>query len=187
MKWLVIVASLALASMSAAWCAPSTARARQATSVSAGSRSTSHKKSSRRRSSRRKPGQKAPTADRISEIQSALSNGGYYRGDPNGKWDSNTVAAVQKFQSANGIGPSGKLDAPTLQKLGLGSPIAGVSAPRPVVPPSCCSVSPSAPVVKADKSASSCCSVAPAPGQPPSTPPAAAPAPGSSAAAPDHH
>lgn len=76
----------------------------------------------------------APTPDRISEIQSALTRGGYYKGDPNGKWDSDTVAAMQKFQSANGLDSTGKLDAPTLQKLGLGSDIAGVSAPRPVVP-----------------------------------------------------
>jgi hypothetical protein len=79
--------------------------------------------------------QKAPTADRVSEIQSALARGGYYQGDANGKWDSNTVAAVQKFQSANGIEANGKLDAPTLQKLGLGSDIAGVSAPKPTTAP----------------------------------------------------
>jgi peptidoglycan hydrolase-like protein with peptidoglycan-binding domain len=79
-------------------------------------------------------GQKAPTADRISEIQTALSRDGYYQGDPTGKWDSNTVAALQKFQSTHGIDADGKLDAPTLQKLGLGSDIAGVSAPKPVVP-----------------------------------------------------
>jgi len=50
------------------------------------------------------------------------------------KWDSNTVAAMQKFQSANGLDPSGKLDATSLQKLGLGSGIAGVSAPRHQLP-----------------------------------------------------
>jgi len=93
----------------------------------------------------RQPSQKAPTADRISEIQSALARGGYYPGDPNGKWDSNTVAAVEKFQSANGIDSNGKLDAPTLQKLGLGSDIAGVSAPKRVTPPSCCSTTPAVP------------------------------------------
>jgi hypothetical protein len=91
------------------------------------------------------PKQKAPTPDRISEIQSALSRGGYYQGEPNGKWDGNTVAAVEKFQSANGMEGSGKLDAPTLQKLGLGSDIAGVSAPKPVTPrpPTSQSASPS--------------------------------------------
>ena len=88
---------------------------------------------------------KGPTSERITEIQSALARGGYYKGDPSGKWDSGTVAALQKFQSANNIDASGKLDAPTLQKLGLGSDIAGVAAPRPVVPAACCSAANVAP------------------------------------------
>ena len=82
---------------------------------------------------------KGPTPERITQIQSALARGGYYKGDPSGKWDSDTVAAVQRFQSANNIDATGKLDAPTLQKLGLGSDIAGVAAPRQVVPKVCCS------------------------------------------------
>jgi peptidoglycan hydrolase-like protein with peptidoglycan-binding domain len=101
------------------------------------SKPASHKKKHHEvSSSRRQPYQKAPTSDRITEIQTALARGGYYQADPNGKWDSTTVAAVEKFQSAHGIDADGKLDAPTLQKLGLGSDIAGVSAPRPPVPPS---------------------------------------------------
>jgi peptidoglycan hydrolase-like protein with peptidoglycan-binding domain len=91
------------------------------------------------------PSQKAPTADRITEIQSVLARDGYYQGNPTGKWDTNTVAAMQKFQSDNGIEANGKLDAPTLQKLGLGSDIAGVSAPKPVTSPACCSETPSSP------------------------------------------
>ena len=75
-----------------------------------------------------------PTPERITQIQTALARGGYYKGDPTGKWDADTVAAVQKFQSANNIDATGKLDAPTLQKLGLGSDIAGVAAPKTVVP-----------------------------------------------------
>jgi len=101
---------------------------------------TAHKTSTTRRRRRRRtsgkfvPRQKAPTPERISEIQTALSHGGYYQGDPTGKWDASTVSALQKFQTANGIEPTGKLDAPSLQKLGLGSDIAGVSAPRPPAP-----------------------------------------------------
>jgi peptidoglycan hydrolase-like protein with peptidoglycan-binding domain len=83
---------------------------------------------------RRQPSQKAPTADRISEIQSALARDGYYQGDPNGKWDAGTVSAMQRFQSQHGLDANGKIDALTLQKLGLGSDIAGVSAPRPITP-----------------------------------------------------
>jgi Putative peptidoglycan binding domain len=94
------------------------------------------KKSKRKsRATSRGPTQKAPTADRISEIQSALARSGYYKGDPTSKWDADTVAALEKFQSANGLEPSGKLDAPSLQKLGLGSEIAGVSSPKSLLPP----------------------------------------------------
>jgi hypothetical protein len=90
----------------------------------------------KKRVASRTPVQKAPTPERISEIQSALARGGYYQNDPNGKWDGDTVGALQKFQSANGLEPTGKLDALSLQKMGLGSEIAGVSAPRPIVHPS---------------------------------------------------
>ena len=77
------------------------------------------------------PIQKAPTTDRIEEIQTALSREGYYHGDPTKKWDSTTQDAMRHFQEDHGMSGSGRLDATTLQKLGLGSDIAGVSAPRP--------------------------------------------------------
>jgi hypothetical protein len=115
---------------------------REASSSSASSKSKSTKKKKRTRRSRRRSTRmrlpKAPTPARISEIQSALARGGYYEADPNGKWDAKTVAAVRRFQSDNNLDATGKLDAPTLQKLGLGSDIAGVSAPKPIVPASCC-------------------------------------------------
>lgn len=143
MKWLTIAASLwfgcvpapAAFARGAAGATLSARGAREAGSSSLSNAAA--KKSSRkhRRHTQREHLQKAPTPDRISEIQSALTRAGYFQGDPTGKWDSNTVGAVQKFQSANDIDPTGKLDAPTLQKLGLGSDIAGVSAPRVVAPP----------------------------------------------------
>jgi peptidoglycan hydrolase-like protein with peptidoglycan-binding domain len=90
---------------------------------------SSGKKGARR--SRRQPGQKAPTKDRVSEIQSALAKDGSYSGEPNGKWDDSTVTAMKKYQAAHGLNPTGKLDARTLQKLGLGGTTAGVAAPVP--------------------------------------------------------
>jgi len=128
-KYLAIAAILF-----AAW-SPEFAFPQQA--ASSGSSASAKKKTvSKKHHSRREPTQKAPTAARISEIQSALARNGYYQGEPNGKWDSNTVAAMQKFQSGNGLEASGKLNALSLQKLGLGSSIAGVGAPRPVQPAS---------------------------------------------------
>jgi len=82
------------------------------------------------KSSGRQRGQKAPTNDRISEIQTALAKNGSYAGTPNGKWDDSTVSAVKKYQAAHGLNPTGRLDAATLQKLGLGSATAGVAAPQ---------------------------------------------------------
>lgn len=82
-----------------------------------------------RHSRRRQPGQKAPAPERVSEIQQALAKDGSFAGTPNGKWDASTVDAMKKFQVGHGLNPTGKLDAPTLQKLGLGSKTAGVAAP----------------------------------------------------------
>ena len=83
------------------------------------------------RKSRKQPGQKAPTMDRINEIQTALAKDGSFRGTSTGKWDSETADAMRRFQVAHGLKPNGKLDAPTLQRLGLGSQIAGVAKPTP--------------------------------------------------------
>jgi peptidoglycan hydrolase-like protein with peptidoglycan-binding domain len=113
----------------------------QSTSDSAAKSSSSHstssakkKTASKKHHTHREPTQKAPTPARITEIQTALEHRGYYQGNPNGKWDSTTVAAMQKFQSDNALESSGKINALSLQKLGLGSSIAGVSAPKPVQP-----------------------------------------------------
>jgi len=97
-------------------------------------RSTAHSSSHKRKSSRstrRERGQQAPTPERITEIQQALAKGGSYTGTPSGKWDDSTEEAMRKFQESHGLNPTGKLDARSLQQLGLGSQITGVAAPRP--------------------------------------------------------
>jgi peptidoglycan hydrolase-like protein with peptidoglycan-binding domain len=96
---------------------------------------TTSGKSSKGKKSRTKKvkGQQAPTPERISEIQEALASKGAFSGTPNGVWDDSTADAVKKFQTSHGLTPTGKLDALTLQKLGLGSETSGVAPP--VVPP----------------------------------------------------
>jgi len=89
-------------------------------------------KSSKKRRSRPRA-QTAPTPERIREIQSALARHGYYQGDPTGKWDAKSAAAMRNFQQASGLTPTGKFDALSLQKLGLGSPTAGAAPPRATV------------------------------------------------------
>jgi peptidoglycan hydrolase-like protein with peptidoglycan-binding domain len=99
------------------------------TSARSGASSKTGKRTSSR--SRRQPGQKAPTSDRVIEIQSALAKDGSFAGTADGKWDDETAAAMRKFQASHGLNPTGRLDARTLQKLGLGSQTAGVAAPTP--------------------------------------------------------
>lgn len=103
---------------------------KKASSKSSASHSSSTKKKKKRHVARREPTQKAPTADRVTEIQGALQREGFYQGEPSGKWDAGTQDAMRRFQESRGMTGTGKLDASSLQKLGLGSDIAGVSAPR---------------------------------------------------------
>jgi peptidoglycan hydrolase-like protein with peptidoglycan-binding domain len=100
-------------------------------STTAKSTHSSSSKSSHKKKTTRVKGQAAPTPERISEIQEALAKKGVLTNAPSGKWDDSTVEAMKKFQSTNGLTPSGKLDALTLQKLGLGSETAGLAAPTP--------------------------------------------------------
>jgi peptidoglycan hydrolase-like protein with peptidoglycan-binding domain len=102
----------------------------------------------KRRSSKRKSrvkGQSAPTSDRIKEIQTALQKDGSYEGQPTGKWDAATIDAMKKYQDKIGVTPTGKIDAVSLNKLGLGSDTAGKGAP---VPAATSSVSPADPPTK---------------------------------------
>lgn len=98
------------------------------------STSTTAKKKRVSSKSKRKPkvkGQAAPTPDRIKEIQTALQKDGSYQGEPTGKWDAATTEAMKKYQDKNGFSPTGKIDALSLNKLGLGSGTAGKGAPVP--------------------------------------------------------
>ena len=93
--------------------------------------STAAKKKKRAASKRKAKGQTAPTPDRIREIQTALQKDGSYEGEPTGKWDDATTEAMKKYQDKNGIPSTGKIDALTLNKLGLGADTAGKGAPLP--------------------------------------------------------
>ena len=106
-------------------------------------KSTASSKSKRKKRPAKPKGQKAPTADRIKEIQAALQKDGSYQAEPNGRWDDATIEAMKKYQDKNGISPTGKIDALTLNKLGLGSETAGKGAPVPAA-----SSSPAAPPLR---------------------------------------
>ena len=132
------VKRLALALLAAAVCsagaleaAATTPRARKAGLSAKTANATAGKPKKSKRRAKRERGQKAPTAERIAEIQKALAQDGSYSGTPTGKWDARSVEAMKQFQAAHGLNPTGKLDAHSLQKLGMGSDVAGVAAPLP--------------------------------------------------------
>ena len=109
--------------------------------------STTAKKKKASSKSKRKPkvkGQAAPTPDRIREIQTALQKDGSYQGEPTGKWDAATMDAMKKYQDKIGVSPTGKIDAVSLNKLGLGSETAGKGAPVPAASSSATPADPSA-------------------------------------------
>jgi hypothetical protein len=56
---------------------------------------------------------------------------GSFNGEPIRKWDAATMGAMKKYRNKNGISPTGKFDAASLNKLGLGSDRAGKGAPVP--------------------------------------------------------
>ena len=140
----LILAALAVGSLTlpAAFAVQTTTTARKTTrkpatgTVSSKTATGTTKKSSKTgkvssKKGKRVKGQAAPTTDRINEIQGALARNGAYAGEPSGKWDDSTAEAMKKFQAAHGLNPTGKMDALTLQKLGLGSETAGMGVPTP--------------------------------------------------------
>lgn len=57
----------------------------------------------------------------VKEIQTKLKNWGYYTGSIDGVYGSQTLAAVKKFQSKNGLTADGIAGSSTLQALGITS------------------------------------------------------------------
>lgn len=84
---------------------------------------TSKKTSSKSRSSRRPPRrvtQAEPSSDRYREIQQALKDRGHLQKDPDGKWDAESIAALNKFKKEQNLSADGKIDSRSLIGLGLG-------------------------------------------------------------------
>jgi hypothetical protein len=65
-------------------------------------------------------GQQGIDSARATEIQKALIREHYMTGEPNGEWDSTTMAAMQKFQADQGWQTKLMPDSRALKKLGLG-------------------------------------------------------------------
>jgi peptidoglycan hydrolase-like protein with peptidoglycan-binding domain len=84
----------------------------------------SHKKPvTRRKVSRAKRGpayQTHPDSARYKEIQQALADKGYFKGEANGQWGDDSVSAMKQFQADQKLPDDGKISAPSLIGLGLG-------------------------------------------------------------------
>ncbi len=59
--------------------------------------------------------------ERVSAVQRVLKNKGFYQGEISGIYDFSTRRGIKKFQSENGIEPSGNADYKTVSTLGLNS------------------------------------------------------------------
>lgn len=70
--------------------------------------------------SRRRSYQQAPTPERYKDIQQALVSKGYFHGEPNGEWGSDSADALKRFQAEQNLTPDGKLTSLSLIALGLG-------------------------------------------------------------------
>jgi len=71
--------------------------------------------------------QLTPTPERYTEIQQALAKKGYFKGNANGVWGSDSVDALRRFQADQKLDGDGKLTARSLGALGLGSKHAAVA------------------------------------------------------------
>lgn len=75
-------------------------------------------------------GQRGIAPERATEIQKALIREKYLSGEPSGKWDSETEAAMQKYQADHGWQTKLTPDSRALIALGLG-PSTASSQPLP--------------------------------------------------------
>lgn len=85
----------------------------------------SHKSHKASKKARKARGQQTIDTERATQIQQALIREHYLSGDPSGKWDAATIAAMQKYQSDQGWQTKIMPDSRALMKLGLGPDYSG--------------------------------------------------------------
>jgi hypothetical protein len=107
-----------------------------------------------------------PDPERYQQIQQALTDKGYFKGEINGQWGDDSVDALRRFQTDQKLDGDGHLTALSLSSLGLGpkhdgdtsikpasaaTPAPNNSAPANATPPALTPVSNSAVAVPAVK------------------------------------
>lgn len=68
--------------------------------------------------------------ENVRALQNRLKTGGFYSGEINGRYDSDTAAAVTRYQIRNGLQITGKLDAQTSHALGVAAVESKVPTPK---------------------------------------------------------
>ncbi len=97
----------------------STASARKGTPSRGKRRATTRASSiARHRTTQRT--QASPTPERYKEIQQALADRGFFKGEVNGQWGPDSVEALKRFQQDQNLQVDGKLGSLSLIALGLG-------------------------------------------------------------------
>ena len=136
---------------------------------------TRHKAGARysRRAPPRPSYQLHPDPERYQQIQQALADRGYFKGQVNGQWGDDSVDALKRFQTDQKLPDDGKISAPALIGLGLG-PTHNGSPVTPAAPPPSNSAATTAPANSGERSAA----------PPPASPPQSAPPPPSTASTP---
>ena len=86
---------------------------------------TTHRLTHGRHRYHRVRGQQAIEPERVTQIQQALIREHYLTGDANGKWDTTTITAMQKYQAAHGWQTRIMPDSRALKSLGLGPDYSG--------------------------------------------------------------
>jgi len=66
----------------------------------------------------------------VRAVQHRLKVGGFYFGEMNGRYDTDTATAVTRYQIRNGLKITGKLDAATRQALGVAAGKSEVPTPK---------------------------------------------------------
>ena len=130
----LLVLSLVLPAAGEAATPPRTAK--RASSVKAPN--TAKKQTKKKKGKRRSPRlsrQTQPDPERSREIQEALRREGYLTAPSSGKWDQPTRDAMARYQKDQGFSVTGKPDALSLKKMGLGPKYDNRLQPSTPTPP----------------------------------------------------
>jgi hypothetical protein len=110
------------------------AKVQSKTNTTASARKSAHHrrtKVARRHAAPRPSYQLHPDPERYQQIQQALVEKGYFKGEPNGRWNDDSVEALKHFQTDRNLPvQDGKINSLTLIGLGLGPKHDGSTSPN---------------------------------------------------------